>query len=227
MPSLLADELRAAKHVAPLIVAAKLHVAAIFLEKMVEIIALHDHVVELKEAQTLFHALLVALGTEHVVHAEACTDLAQKLNIIEIEQPVGVVDHDGLVLAEFDEAFHLVAEALGVVVDIRLGEHLTHIGAARGIADHRGTPADERDRLVAGHLQAFHERERHEVTGRQAVRRAVKADIKASLSVVDQVVDLLLIGDLRDKAAPDKLFVNLHQSVSFLFFFRVIRINSL
>ena len=48
------------------------------------------------------------------------------------------------------------------------------------------------------------------MTGRQAVRRAVKADIKASLSVVDQVVDLLFIGDLRDKAAPDKLFVNLH-----------------
>ena len=57
------------------------------------------------------------------------------------------------------------------------------------------------------------------MTGRQAVRRAVKADIKASLSVVDQVVDLLFIGDLRDKAAPDKLFVNLHQSVSFFILF--------
>ena len=106
------------------------------------------------------------------------------------------------------------------MVDIRLGEHLTHIGTSRGIADHRGTAADERNRLVARHLQALHKRERHEVTGRQAVRRAVKADIKASLSVVDQVADLLFIGDLRDQATPDKLFVNLHRCFSFLYFSR-------
>ena len=187
---------------------------------MVEVVALHDHIVELKEAQALFHALLVALGAEHIVHAETGADLAKKLNIIKIQQPVGIVDHESLTIAEFDEALHLAAEAFGVVVDIRLGKHLTHIGTSRRIADHRGTAADKCNRLVARHLQALHKRERHEVTGRQAVRRAVKADIKASLSVVDQVADLLFIGDLRDKAAPDKLFVNLHRSFSFLCFSR-------
>ena len=43
---LAADQLGTAKHVAPLVIASKLHVAAVFLVQCVEIVALHDHVVE-------------------------------------------------------------------------------------------------------------------------------------------------------------------------------------
>ena len=48
------------RHIAPLIVAAKLHIAAVVLEHVVEVVALHDHVVELEEGQALLHALLIA-----------------------------------------------------------------------------------------------------------------------------------------------------------------------
>ena len=54
------------------------------LEEVVEVVALHYHVVKLKEAESLLHALLVALGTEHIVNGEAGTDLTQKLNVIEL-----------------------------------------------------------------------------------------------------------------------------------------------
>ena len=40
-----ADQLGTAEHVAPLIVSAELHVAAVFLVQCIEIVALHDHVV--------------------------------------------------------------------------------------------------------------------------------------------------------------------------------------
>ena len=36
--------------------------------KCVEIVALHDHVVKLKEGKTLFHTLLVALSCKHTVY---------------------------------------------------------------------------------------------------------------------------------------------------------------
>ena len=85
LAQLAADQLGAAQHVAPLVIAAKLHVAAVILEQMVEVVALHDHVVELEEGQTLLHALLVALGAQHVIHAEAGTDLAQQLDVIEVQ----------------------------------------------------------------------------------------------------------------------------------------------
>ena len=183
---------------------------------MVEVVGLHDHVVEFQERKTLFHALLIALGAQHIVHREARAHLAQQLNIVEIQQPVGVIDHDGLALAEVDEALHLALEALCVVVNILLGEHLAHIRAARGVADHGRAAADERDGLVARHLEALHQRQCHKVAGRQAVGRAVKADIELGLARVDHFTDLFLVRDLRKQAARLQLFVNTHFSSSYV-----------
>ena len=42
-----ADQFCTAQHVGPLVVAAELHIAAVFLVQLIEVIALHNHVVEL------------------------------------------------------------------------------------------------------------------------------------------------------------------------------------
>ena len=93
LAQLSADQLGAAEHVAPLVVAAELHIAAVLLVEHVEVVALHYHVVEFEEGKTFFHALLVALRSEHIIHREAGSDLPQKLHIVEPEYPVRVVDH--------------------------------------------------------------------------------------------------------------------------------------
>jgi len=197
----LADEFGAGKHVAPLVIPAELHIAVMGLEEMIEVVGLHDHVVELEEAEASFHAVLVAFCAEHVVHRETGADFAEKLDVVEVEQPVRVVDHLSLALAEFDEAFHLFAEALGVVVNVLDGEHLAHVCPAGRVSDQGRAAADERDGTVACGLKALHESERHKVTGGQAVRRAVKADVEGRFSVVDHLTDQLLVGDLGDQAA--------------------------
>ena len=202
-----ADELRTAQHVRPLVVAAELHVAAVALEEVVEVVGLHDHVVELQEAEALLHALLVALRPEHVVHGEAGSHVPQQVHVIQVQQPVGVVDHLGLALAELDEPLHLALEAGSVVVDVLPGEHFPHIGASGGVADHGGAAADEGDGLVARLLQALHEGQGHEVARRQAVGGAVKADVKGGLARIDHFPDLVLVGDLGDKAPGRQFFV--------------------
>ena len=148
---------RAAQHIAPLVVAAELHIAAVVLEQVVEVVGLHNHVVELQEGQALLHSLLIALGPEHIVDGEAGAHLAQQLHIVEVEQPVGIVEHQCLALGEVDEPLHLALKALGVVVDVLLGEHFTHIGTAGGVADHGGAAADQGNGLIAGHLQPLHQ----------------------------------------------------------------------
>ena len=219
LAELAADQFRTAEHVGPLVVAAELHVAAVVLEEVVEVVGLHDHVVEFQEGKPLLHALLIALGAQHIVHREARAHLAQQLDIVEIQQPVGVVDHDGLTLAEVDKTLHLALEALGVVVNVLLGEHLAHIRAARGVADHGRAAADERDRLVARHLESLHQRQCHKVAGRQAVGRAVKANVELGLARVDHFADLFLVRDLRKQPARLQLFVNTHLSVPPMFIF--------
>ena len=203
---LAADQLGAAQHVAPLVVAAELHVAAVVLEHVVEVVALHDHVVEFEEGQSLLHPLLVALGPQHIVDREAGAHLPQQLDVVQLEQPVGVVQHDGLALAEVDEPLHLLFEAGGVVLDVLPRQHLAHIGAAGGAA------ADQGDGLVAGHLQPLHQGQSHEVAGGQAVGGAVKADVKGRLALVDHVDDLL-VGDLGHQAAGLQFVVQFHKNI--------------
>ena len=210
LAQLAANQLRAAQHVAPLVITAELHVAAHGLEHVVEVVGLHNHVVEFQEAEALLHPLLIALGPQHVVHGEAGTHLPQQLDIVQVHQPVGIVQHHSLALAKLDEPLHLPLKALGVVVDVLLGQHLAHIVAAGGVTDHGGAAADQGDGLVARHLEPLHQAQGHEVAHVQAVRRAVKADIEGGLAVVHQFPDLLLIGDLGNESPGFQFFVNTH-----------------
>ena len=58
-----------------------------------------------------------------------------------------------------------------------------------GVADHRGAAADQGNRTVAGHLQTFHQAQRHKVTNMQRVRRRVKSNIKGRLAAVNQFLN--------------------------------------
>ena len=62
--------------VGPLVVTTELQVAAIVLMEIVEVITLHEHIVEFEEGQTLLKTLLVALCSEHLVYGEVCTDFS-------------------------------------------------------------------------------------------------------------------------------------------------------
>ena len=136
LAELLSDQLGAGQHVGPLVIAAELEVAAVILVESQEIIALHHHVVELKEGEALLHALLVALCSQHVVDREARTDLAQELDIVEVQQPVGIVDHEGFSLGKVDKAAHLLLEAVDVVLDRLLRQDLAEVRASGRVTDH-------------------------------------------------------------------------------------------
>ncbi len=197
----LADQFRTAEHVAPLVISAELHIAAVLLVQAQEIVGLHDHVVELEETQSLFHALLVAFRPQHVVDGEACSDVTDEIDVIQVTQPVGIVDHRCLAFPELDEAAHLLLKAFTVVVDRLGGHHLAKVGASRRIADHRGTAAHQRDGLIACHLQALHQAKCHKVSDMKAVRRRIEADVKYGFSVVDQFPDLRLVSQLCEQTS--------------------------
>ena len=177
------------------------------LEQVVEVVGLHDHVVELQEAQALLHALLVALGPEHVVHREAGAHFPQQLHIVEVHQPVGIVDHHGLALAELNEPLHLLFEAIAVVLDGLGGHHGAHVAAAGGVAHHAGAAADEGDGAVAHHLQPLHETQGHEVAHVEGVGGGVKADVEGGFAVVDHFSNFFLVGDLGDEATSHQFVV--------------------
>ena len=177
---------------------------------MIKVVALHDHVVELQKAQSLFHALFVAFGTQHIVHAEAGTHFAQNIHIVQLQQPIGIVYHDRLIFAKLNKTLHLLSEAITVVLDRFGGHHAAHIGAAAGVAHITGAAANQNHGPVSGHLQALHQAQSHKMAYMQAVGGRVKADIKNCLAVVYQVTNFFFIGHLSNQAAGNQFIINLH-----------------
>ena len=212
---LAADEVRAGEHVAPLVVPAHLQAAAVVFEQLEEVIALHEHVVEFQERQARFHAALVAFGGQHAVDAEQGADLAQKIHIVEVQQPVAVIDHDGLAFAEIQEAGELLLDAADVFADGFAAHHLAHVALAAGIADHGGAAAAQGDRPVPGALQMRHGHDGDVVAHMQAVRRGVKAHVEGHGLALQRLVEVVLKGDLRDETALLEHVQYVHKS-SFL-----------
>ncbi len=143
------------------------------------------------------------------------TDLAEEFNVVEGEQPVGVVDDDGFSVAKLDEPFHLFFETVTVVLNGFRGHHGAHVGAAGRVANIAGAAAQQDNGAVAGHLQTLHEAERHEVTDVKGICGRVEADIETCTAIVNQLADFGFICDLRNEAALLQFFVDLHVCSSF------------
>ena len=177
---LLAHQVRAAEHVAPLIITAHFQAAAVAMEQLQEVIALHEHIGELQETEPVFrrHAGLVTIRRKHAVDGKLGTDVPHELNKIQMAQPVPVIHDERLALAEIQETGHLLFDTFHVMVNRFHGQHLTHIRFAGRIADHGRAAAHERDRLMAGPLHMRHGHDRNIMADMQAVRRGIKTDIK-------------------------------------------------
>ena len=189
----------------------------------VEVVALQQHVVEFQEGQALLHSLLKALGPQHVVDGEVSADVSHEFQVVDVAQPIRVVDADSLagrgllvlaalaqdafalhvlpVLIELQELVEQSLEGSAVLVDLLRGHHGTGVGAAGGVAQHGGAAADEDHRGVAVLLHVHHDDDLHKVAYVQAVRRGVEADVELHLLLAQQVADAFVIRGLFDKAA--------------------------
>ena len=220
---LAANQVRAGEHVGPLVVAAALERHAVAVVELQEVVALHQHVVELQERKAPLQALLVALGGEHAVDGEQRAHVPQEVDVVQVAQPVGVVDDLGAVglgLVEVQEGFHLLPDVGHVVVDVLHRQNLAQVALAGGVADHARAAAHQREGLVAGLLQVGHGHDRNVVADVQAVRGGVEAHVEGHHARIEGLVQLVLKGDLLYKAALFQKVQCVHIYRSFLFTFQ-------
>ena len=90
------------------------------------------------------------------------------------------------------------------------GHHGAHIRTSGWVANHTRASANQGNRLVACHLKALHQTERHEVAYMEAVSCGIEADIEYGLSLVDHFLNFFFVGHLGNKAPGNQFFVNLH-----------------
>ena len=199
-----AAEIDAVDDVAPLVRAAHLQVAAEAARQLDVVVGLQDHVVEFDERQFLLalEAQLHRIHRQHAVDREVPADLAQHLDVVELGQPLGIVDHHrvGFPRAEVDELVEGGADRCLVGVDLLVGEELARLVAAGRIADAGGAAAHQRDRLVAGRLQPVQHHDRQQMADMERGRRAVVADIGDGLQLRREGVEPGRVGNLVDEA---------------------------
>ena len=147
-----ANQFCTAQHIAPLVIAAKLHVAVVALEEVVEVVGLHNHIVELQEAKPLLHTLLIAVSPQHIVDRKAASYLPQQIHIVQFQRPIRIVDHLGFPFAKLNKPLHLLFKTGGIVVDVFPGKHRPHIRASGRIPNHGGGSTNQRNGPVTGHL---------------------------------------------------------------------------
>jgi hypothetical protein len=198
-------EIDAVDDVAPLVGAAHLQDGAVTAIELDEIIALHDHVVEFEEAQRLLavEPELHRIEAQHAVDREMPADLAQEVDIVELQQPVGIVDHQrvGGAVAIAQHLGEDLPDAGDVGFDGLDREELSRLVLEGGIAHHRGAAAHQGDRPVPGLL---HPVEHHDLDERAGMERGgggVEADIAADRPRRRGGVEPLGIRDLMDEAA--------------------------
>ena len=196
-------EIDAGHDVSPLVGAAHLQVAADAARQFDEIIGLQAHVVELDERHLLIalEAQLHRIHREHAIDREVAAHVTQELDVIELGEPLGIVEHHrvALVASKAQEAGEHLLDAFLVGLDLLERQKLARLIASRRIAHPRRPSAHQRDRLVAGLLEPV---EHHDLDQRTDMERdggAIEADIAHHLALDGKRIEAGEIGALVDE----------------------------
>ena len=149
-------QINAVDDIAPLVRAAHLQIAAETTRQFHKIIALQDHVVELDEGEFLLALKpeLDRIHRQHPVDREVATNIAQHVDIVELGQPVGIIDHHRIACARAI-AQKLRKNALDTVlvcIDLLDCQEFAGFILAGRVPDTCCAAAHQGDRLVARHL---------------------------------------------------------------------------
>ena len=199
--SLATGKLYTANNIGPLIIATHFQLQIVATMKLQEVIGLHNHVVELQEGQALFHTVLVALSCQHTVNSKMRSYIPQQLNVVQLAEPISVVDNQSLVIAEIKKSSHLLLEAIAIVLNILVGKHLAHIGTTRWITYSTSTAAYQANRTMTCSLHMGHNHQAQKMTYMKAVCCWIKTYIEGYLLVSQHLPHFVLVGALGNIAS--------------------------
>ena len=123
--------------------------------------------------------MFITFRRKHFVDGKHAADFTQKVDVVQVFQPVGVVDHNrGVFALERQKFAHLFLKAIAVMLHGVGGHDLSQIASSRRIADHTRASADKDNGTMPRFLHPSHDDKLNEVSDVQAVRRRIEADIK-------------------------------------------------
>ena len=105
--------------------------AVVAVEQLQEVIALHQHVVEFQKRQPFFQPCLKALCRKHPVDRKMHANLPQKIHVIKVQKPIGIIDDQRPTRRKIYKPGQLLLKACDIMVNYLLCHHLPHVSPAR------------------------------------------------------------------------------------------------
>src|SRR5439155_7426479 len=179
----LAAQVDSGGDVAPLIAAADLQFAIVFLAEHVKVQCLEQHVTELGVADAdlaVFHSGAHAFLLDHLIDGEMLADVAEEIEASHVFRPGSVVHEPRRVrfCVEIEQPTQLLLHAGDVRRDRLLPEQVALGGFATRIANGPGRAACNCDRMMAKQLKPSQAKQWNEVANVQAVSGRIEAAIK-------------------------------------------------
>ena len=118
-----------------------------------EVIALQEHVAELRERKPAFESTLHGVFCKHVVHREVLPCISQKVNHSETAEPLKVVQKECARCArEVKESSELCSDRCTIRVKGPAVKEVPLCRATRRISDHPRPTTDKRNRAATRKL---------------------------------------------------------------------------
>ena len=128
------------------------------------------------------------------------TDVPEEIDVLQVPEPVDVVDHQGLALAEVEVVGELLLQGLGIRLRLFLAHHLPKFGLPARVPHETGSASHEHDGAVPAALHVHEAHDRFQGTGVKAWRGGVEPDVAGS-GLLQQLVYALVIRCLLDEAS--------------------------
>ena len=169
---------------------------------MQEVVRLDERVVQLDERKTAFlKSFPIRTVLHQLIDGEVSADIAQELDPLQVQQPVGVVDHERAAARKIQVAAEMLTDASQIALDLVDGEHRSLRGAVGRVTDHARAAADHGNRSMTQLLHVRQGHDAHQVPGVQTGRGRIEALVQGDTAAVEGTPQRVFVRHLGDEAA--------------------------
>src|SRR5688500_4082094 len=132
------------------------------------------------------------------------SDVAEEIEVAHRRSPVGIVNEASWVgwPVEIEEAAELTLDGDDVVDELLAGEQIALGGFPRGVADHTGGAARERDGVMAGELETPQRELAHEMADVERIAGWIETAVESQRSFAEALCERVEVGAIGEEAAP-------------------------
>ena len=194
-----ANQINPGSNISPLIIAANLQNNIVPLMQTVKVVSLQKLVVKFNKRKSALKTLLISFKSKHFIYRKTRTNIAQKINVVQVSKPVFVIFAEGSFSIKTDKSVELSLNVLNIRINLLVRNHLTHFCFAGWITNSCSSAANKCNSVMSGSAQMSQCKKRNHMSNMQRRSGRITTNIKSNRSFIHQIRKSLLVRTLSKK----------------------------